>query len=168
MIKSCAIKNLMEEDYACQYANLKNLDCRMVHLEEWTDTIWKNWSEIHQERICKIKKETKTLLIEPRRPDNYPYLQKSDTFGQYLQNDQWSNNLKRHLEESTSEDELPNISYKTISTNKETFRILVDGNEKINGNPFKAKTKKKKVRFSENHELSDGEIMNEIEKTSKL
>ncbi|MBW0542937.1 hypothetical protein O181_082652 [Austropuccinia psidii MF-1] len=44
------------------------------------------------------------------------------------------------------------------------FQILMDGNEKINGKPFKTKPKRKKVRFSEYHELSDVEIMNEIEK----
>ncbi|MBW0590343.1 hypothetical protein O181_130058 [Austropuccinia psidii MF-1] len=44
----------------------------------------------------------------------------------------------------------------------------MDANEKINGNPFKTKPKKKKVRLSEHHELSDEEIMNEIEKDLKI
>ncbi|MBW0580527.1 hypothetical protein O181_120242, partial [Austropuccinia psidii MF-1] len=77
-------------------------------------------------------------------------------------------NMATLIEDSTSEDELTNISYKPINNNKETFQILVDGNEKINGNPFKPKPKKKKVRFSEHHELSDEEIINEIEKDLRI
>ncbi|MBW0590082.1 hypothetical protein O181_129797 [Austropuccinia psidii MF-1] len=104
--------------------------------------------------IINLAQKTQELSISPKR----------DKFGQDLQNKKWPDNLKRQLEDSTSEDELPNISYKPISTNKEIFQILVDGNEKIHGNPFKPKPKKKKVRFSEHHELSDEEIINEIEK----
>ncbi|MBW0559571.1 hypothetical protein O181_099286 [Austropuccinia psidii MF-1] len=100
--------------------------------------------------IMKLTKKTQELSISP----------KSDKFGQYLQNKKWPENLKRQLEDSTSEDELPNISYNPINTNKETFQILVDGNEKINGNPFKTKPKSKKVRFSKHQELSDEGIIN--------
>ncbi|MBW0541733.1 hypothetical protein O181_081448 [Austropuccinia psidii MF-1] len=93
---------------------------------------------------------------------------KSDECGQYLQNNKWPNNLKRLIEESISDDELPNIIYKQIDNNEEIFQILVDGNDKINGNPFKPKPKRKKVRFSEHHELSDEEIINKIEKDFKI
>ncbi|MBW0563615.1 hypothetical protein O181_103330 [Austropuccinia psidii MF-1] len=93
---------------------------------------------------------------------------KIDKFGQYLQNNQWPNKFQGQLEDSTSEDELPNIAYKPIDNNEETFQILVDGNEKRNGNPFKTKPKGKKVRFSEHHEISDEEIINEIEKYFKI
>ncbi|MBW0548839.1 hypothetical protein O181_088554 [Austropuccinia psidii MF-1] len=103
-----------------------------------------------------LTQKTHDLFISP----------KSDKFGQDLQNNKWPSNLKRQLEDSTSEDELPNIRYKPINNNKETFQIFVDGNEKINGNPFKTKPKRKKVRFREHHELSDEEIINEIEKDS--
>ncbi|MBW0473577.1 hypothetical protein O181_013292 [Austropuccinia psidii MF-1] len=85
-----------------------------------------------------------------------------------LQNTKWQNNLKRKPEESISEYELPNIFYKPIDNNEETFQILVDVNEKTNGNPFKTKYKRKKARFSEHHELSDEEIINEIEKDLKM
>ncbi|MBW0537079.1 hypothetical protein O181_076794 [Austropuccinia psidii MF-1] len=44
----------------------------------------------------------------------------------------------------------------------------MDANEKINGNPFKTKPKRKEVIFSEHHELSDEGIMNEIEKDLKI
>ncbi|MBW0587526.1 hypothetical protein O181_127241 [Austropuccinia psidii MF-1] len=108
--------------------------------------------------ITNLTQKTQELSISP----------KSDEFGPDLQKNQWPNNLKRQLEDSTSEDELPNISYKPIKNNKETFQILVDGNEKIHGNPFKPKSKKKKVRFSEHHELSDEEIINDIEKDLKI
>ncbi|MBW0542086.1 hypothetical protein O181_081801 [Austropuccinia psidii MF-1] len=85
-----------------------------------------------------------------------------------FQDNHWTNNLKRQLEDSTSEDELPSIVYKPIDNNEETFQILVDRNEKINGNPFKTKHKRKKVRFSEHHELSDEKIINEIENDFKI
>ncbi|MBW0549259.1 hypothetical protein O181_088974 [Austropuccinia psidii MF-1] len=61
-------------------------------------------------------------------------------------------------------DESPSIVYKPIDNKEENFQILVDGNDKINGNPFKTKPKSEKVRFSKHHELSDEEIINEIEK----
>ncbi|MBW0540068.1 hypothetical protein O181_079783 [Austropuccinia psidii MF-1] len=108
--------------------------------------------------IMKLTQKTQELSISP----------KSERFGQTLQNNKWPENLKRQLENSTSEDELPNIIYKPINTNKENSQILVDGNEKINGNPFKTKPKRKKVRFSEHHELSDEEIINEIAKDLKI
>ncbi|MBW0478037.1 hypothetical protein O181_017752 [Austropuccinia psidii MF-1] len=85
-----------------------------------------------------------------------------DKFGQRLQRNKWPNNLKRQLEESTSEDELPNIIHKPINNNEEICMILVDGS------PFKTKPKRKKVRFSEHHELTDQEIINEIEKDIKI
>ncbi|MBW0523101.1 hypothetical protein O181_062816 [Austropuccinia psidii MF-1] len=85
---------------------------------------------------------------------------KSHKFGQDLQNEQWPDSLKRQLEYPTSEDESPSIVYKPINETEETSQILVDGNEKINRNPFKTKPKKKKVIFSEHHELPDGEIIN--------
>ncbi|MBW0567827.1 hypothetical protein O181_107542 [Austropuccinia psidii MF-1] len=120
----------MEEDYAC----LKHLNGKLVHLEEWIYAIGKN----------------------------------SNDFGQDLQNNQWPNNLNRQLEDSTYEDESPSIVYKPIDNKEETFQILVDGNERIHGNPFKPKPKKKKVRFSEHHELSDEGIINEIEKDLRI
>ncbi|MBW0540630.1 hypothetical protein O181_080345 [Austropuccinia psidii MF-1] len=61
--------------------------------------------------IINLTQKTHELSIAP----------KSDEFGQVLQNNQWSNKLKRQLEDSTSEDELPNISYKLISTNRRTL-----------------------------------------------
>ncbi|MBW0485554.1 hypothetical protein O181_025269 [Austropuccinia psidii MF-1] len=108
--------------------------------------------------IINLTQKTQDLFISP----------KSDKFGQDLQNKKWPDNLKRKLEDSTSEDELPNLSYKPINTNEKTFHILVNGNEKINGNHFKTKPKRKKVRFSKHNELSDEEIINEIEKDFKI
>ncbi|MBW0555245.1 hypothetical protein O181_094960 [Austropuccinia psidii MF-1] len=107
--------------------------------------------------IINLTQKTHDLSISP----------KSDKFGQELQK-KWQNNLKRQLEESISKDESPSIVYKPINETIETFQILVDGNEKINGNPFKTKPKKKKVRFNEHDELSDGEIINEIEKDLRI
>ncbi|MBW0545416.1 hypothetical protein O181_085131 [Austropuccinia psidii MF-1] len=104
--------------------------------------------------MINLTQKTQELSISP----------KSDKYGPDLQNNKWRKNLKRQLEDSTSEDELTNIIYKPIDKDKETFQILVDGNEKINGNPFKTKPKRTKVRFSEHHELSDEEIINEIKK----
>ncbi|MBW0540759.1 hypothetical protein O181_080474 [Austropuccinia psidii MF-1] len=93
---------------------------------------------------------------------------KRDKIGQYSQNFKWPNNLKRKIEDSISEDELPNIIYKKIDNNEEIFQILVGGNDKMNRSPFKTKPKRKKVRFSEHHELSDEEIINEIEKDFEI
>ncbi|MBW0572117.1 hypothetical protein O181_111832 [Austropuccinia psidii MF-1] len=104
--------------------------------------------------IIRLTQKTQDLSISPKR----------DKIGQDLQNHKWPNNLKRKIEESISEDELPKIVYKQIDNNEEIFQILVDGYDKINGNPFKDKPKRKKVRFSEPHELSDEEMINEIEK----
>ncbi|MBW0549156.1 hypothetical protein O181_088871 [Austropuccinia psidii MF-1] len=89
---------------------------------------------------------------------------KSDKCGPDLQNKKWQNNRKRKLEDSNTEEELPNMIYKPIDKDEQTFQILVDGNEKRNESPFKNKPKRKKVRFSEHHELSDEEIINEIKK----
>ncbi|MBW0592104.1 hypothetical protein O181_131819 [Austropuccinia psidii MF-1] len=108
--------------------------------------------------IIKLTQMTQDLSISPKR----------DKIGQNLQNQKWPNSLKRQIEESISEDELPNIIYKKIDNNEEIFQIFVDGNDKINGNPSKTKLKRKKVRFSEHHELSDEEIINEIEKDLKI
>ncbi|MBW0554570.1 hypothetical protein O181_094285 [Austropuccinia psidii MF-1] len=108
--------------------------------------------------IINLTQKTQELSISTKR----------DKIGQDLQNHKWPNNLKRKIEESISEDELTNIIYKQIDNNEETFQILVDGNEKIHGNLFKTKPKKKKVRFSEHHKLSDEEIINEIEKDFKI
>ncbi|MBW0522957.1 hypothetical protein O181_062672 [Austropuccinia psidii MF-1] len=91
-----------------------------------------------------------------------------NTPGKKFQNEKRDNTIIKQLEDSTSEDELPNIISQPIDNNEETFQILVDGNEKIRGNPFKTKPKKKKVRFSEHHELSDEEIINEIEKDLRI
>ncbi|MBW0580996.1 hypothetical protein O181_120711 [Austropuccinia psidii MF-1] len=55
-----------------------------------------------------------------------------------------------------------------MNKTEKTFQICVDGNEKINGNPFKTKPKRKKVRLSEHHALSDEETINEIEKHLKI
>ncbi|MBW0540288.1 hypothetical protein O181_080003 [Austropuccinia psidii MF-1] len=154
----------MEEDYACQYARLKPFDGKLIHLEEWIYAIWQNWSEITQKRIFKIKKRDNTIVKLSQKTQELSISPKSDKFGQDLQNHKWPEKLKRQLEDSTFKDKLPNISYKPINTNKETFQILVDGNEKIYGDTLKTKPKKNKVRFSENHELSDGENINEIEK----
>ncbi|MBW0560919.1 hypothetical protein O181_100634 [Austropuccinia psidii MF-1] len=108
--------------------------------------------------ICNMAKLNQDLSI----------FTKSDKFGQDLQNKKWPDNLKRQLEDSISEDELPNIVHKLINKTEETFQTLVDGNEKINGNPFKNNPKKKEVRFSENNEISDGEIINETEKVLRI
>ncbi|MBW0551706.1 hypothetical protein O181_091421 [Austropuccinia psidii MF-1] len=108
--------------------------------------------------IIKLTQKTQDLSISPKR----------DKIGQDLQNQKWSNNLKRQIEESICEDELPNIVYNPIDNNEEIFQILVDGNDKVNGNPFKTKHKRKKVGFSEHNELSDEEIINEIEKYFKI
>ncbi|MBW0570380.1 hypothetical protein O181_110095 [Austropuccinia psidii MF-1] len=108
--------------------------------------------------MINLTQKTQDLSISP----------KSDKFGQDLQNNKWPSNLKRQLEDSTSEDELPNISYKPINNNKETFQILVDGNERIHVKPFKPNPKKKKVRFNENNDLSEEEIINEIEKDLRI
>ncbi|MBW0545286.1 hypothetical protein O181_085001 [Austropuccinia psidii MF-1] len=108
--------------------------------------------------MINLTQKTQELSISP----------KSDKFGKDLQNKKWPGNLKGQLQDSTSEDELPNIIYKKIDNNEETFQILVDGNGKIHGNSFKTKPKKKKVKFSEYHELSDEEIINEIEKDLRI
>ncbi|MBW0580839.1 hypothetical protein O181_120554 [Austropuccinia psidii MF-1] len=108
--------------------------------------------------MINLTQKTQDLSISP----------KSDKFRQDFQNNKWPSNLKRQLEDSTSEDELPSIAYKPIDNNEGTFQILVDGNEKINGNTFKNKTKRKKVRFSEHHELSDEEIIKHIEKDMEI
>ncbi|MBW0466911.1 hypothetical protein O181_006626 [Austropuccinia psidii MF-1] len=100
--------------------------------------------------IINLTRKTQYLSISP----------KSDKFVQELQNKKLPNNLKRQLDHSNSEDESPSIIYKPINETEETFQILVDGNEKINGNPFKTKPKRKKVRFTEHHELSDKEVIN--------
>ncbi|MBW0557933.1 hypothetical protein O181_097648 [Austropuccinia psidii MF-1] len=114
---------------------------RRMDLCNMTKLVRNNPGKKHQNAkrdttIINLTQKTQELSISP----------KSDEFGKDLQNTQWTNSLKRQLEDSTSEDELPNISYKPINNNKETFQILVDGNEKIHGNPFKPKSKKKKVR----------------------
>ncbi|MBW0474714.1 hypothetical protein O181_014429 [Austropuccinia psidii MF-1] len=111
-----------------------------------------------EKTIMKLTQKVQELSISP----------KSDKFGPALQIKKWPKNLKRQLEDSKSEDELPNMSYKPINTNKETFQILVEGNKKISGNPFKNKPQSNKVRFSKHHELSDEEIINEIEKDFKI
>ncbi|MBW0570224.1 hypothetical protein O181_109939 [Austropuccinia psidii MF-1] len=108
--------------------------------------------------IMKLTQKTQELSISP----------KSDEFGQDLQNENWPDILKRQLEYSKSEEEAPSIVYKPINKTEETFQIFVDGKEKINGNTFKTKPKRKKVRLSEHHELSAEEIINEIEKGFKI
>ncbi|MBW0477242.1 hypothetical protein O181_016957 [Austropuccinia psidii MF-1] len=95
--------------------------------------------------IIKLTQKTQYLFISPKR----------DKIGQYLQNHRWPNNLKRQIEGSISEDELPNIIHNKTDNNEEIFQILVDGNDTINGNPFKTKPKRQKFRLSEHHELSD-------------
>ncbi|MBW0583502.1 hypothetical protein O181_123217 [Austropuccinia psidii MF-1] len=107
--------------------------------------------------IINLTQKTQYLSISSKR----------DKIGQCLQNQKWPNNLKRQIEESKSEDELPNIIYKQIDNNEEIFQNLVDGYEKRNGNAFKTKPKRKKVRFSD-HELSDEEIINDIEKDFRI
>ncbi|MBW0534857.1 hypothetical protein O181_074572 [Austropuccinia psidii MF-1] len=77
-------------------------------------------------------------------------------------------NFNRKLEDSASEHELPKITYKKIDNNSETCHILVEGNDNINGNTLKTKRKRRKVRSSQNHELSDEEIINGIEKYLKI
>ncbi|MBW0540518.1 hypothetical protein O181_080233 [Austropuccinia psidii MF-1] len=99
----------------------------------------------NQKKKLSNKKRDNTIMKLTQKTQELPISPKSDEFGQDLQNKKWHDNLKRQLE-----DKLPNISYKPINTNKETFQILVDGNEKINGNPFKIKPKRKKFRFSDN------------------
>ncbi|MBW0509042.1 hypothetical protein O181_048757 [Austropuccinia psidii MF-1] len=47
----------------------------------------------------------------------------SDKFGQDLQNNQLPNNLKRPLEDSTSEDESPRMIYKPIDNRKRVYRF---------------------------------------------
>ncbi|MBW0494940.1 hypothetical protein O181_034655 [Austropuccinia psidii MF-1] len=89
-------------------------------------------------------------------------------FGQDLPDKKWANNLKGQFEYSTSEYELPNIIYNQLNNTEETLQILVDGNEKINGNLFKAEPQRKRIGFSEHHELSDEEIINEAEKDMKI
>ncbi|MBW0541037.1 hypothetical protein O181_080752 [Austropuccinia psidii MF-1] len=89
--------------------------------------------------MINLTQNTQELSIPPKR----------DKFGQDLQSHKWPNNLKRKIEELISEDELPNIIYKKIGDNEESFQILVDGNDKTNGNPFETKPKRKKFRFSD-------------------
>ncbi|MBW0583452.1 hypothetical protein O181_123167 [Austropuccinia psidii MF-1] len=113
-------------------------------------------------------KRDNTIINLTQKTQEFSISPKSDEFGQDLQNKKWPENLKTQLEDSTSEEESPSIVYKPIDNNEETFQILVDGNEKIHGKPFKTKLKKKKVRFSEHNEHSDEEIINEIEKYFKI
>ncbi|MBW0560346.1 hypothetical protein O181_100061, partial [Austropuccinia psidii MF-1] len=113
-------------------------------------------------------KRDKTTINLTQKTQDLSISPKGDIFDQDLQNIKWPNNLKRQLKDSASEDELPNIIYQPIGNNEENFQILVDGNEKRKGNPFKTKPKRKKFRFSEHHELSDEEIINEIEKDIKI
>ncbi|MBW0509617.1 hypothetical protein O181_049332 [Austropuccinia psidii MF-1] len=93
---------------------------------------------------------------------------KGDKFVEELKNKKWPNNLKRQLEDSTSEDESPSIIYKPINKTEENFQILVEGNDKMNGKPFDTKAKRKKSIFNEHHELSDEEIISQIEKDIKI
>ncbi|MBW0474869.1 hypothetical protein O181_014584 [Austropuccinia psidii MF-1] len=81
-----------------------------------------------------------------------------------LQNKKWPNKLKIQLEDSNSEDGSPRIIHMPINKTEETFQILEDGNEIINGSPFKIEPKRKRVKFSENNGLTDEEIINEIAK----
>ncbi|MBW0518645.1 hypothetical protein O181_058360 [Austropuccinia psidii MF-1] len=118
----------------------------------------KNQNGKRDNTMINLTQETQELCI----------FTKFDKFGPDLQNNQWPNTLKRQLEEPTSEDELPSIANKLIDINEETFHILVDGIEKINGHPFKSKTKRQQVRFSENHDFTEAETTNEIEKDSKI
>ncbi|MBW0464219.1 hypothetical protein O181_003934 [Austropuccinia psidii MF-1] len=104
--------------------------------------------------IINLVYKTQELAISP----------KMDEFYQKLQNTKRPNNLKKNPEDFSSEDELPRIIYKQITNNEETFQILVDRNEKINVNPSKTKQQRQTVRFSQHHELSDEEIIYEIEK----
>ncbi|MBW0516292.1 hypothetical protein O181_056007, partial [Austropuccinia psidii MF-1] len=79
-------------------------------------------------RKLKNAKGDKTIINLTQKTQDLSISPKSDKFGQELQ--KRKNNLKRQLEESISEDELPNIIYKPIDNNEETFQILVDENEK--------------------------------------
>ncbi|MBW0567078.1 hypothetical protein O181_106793 [Austropuccinia psidii MF-1] len=101
-----------------------------------------------------------TIINLPQKTQYLSISLNSDKCGHDIINRKCKNNLKRQLEDSSSQDELPNIIYQPINKTEETFQIFVDGNEKINGNPFKTKPKKKKVRFSEHHKLSEEEIIN--------
>ncbi|MBW0521006.1 hypothetical protein O181_060721 [Austropuccinia psidii MF-1] len=113
--------------------------------------------------LCNMKK-----LVRNTPGKKFQNAKGDNTIINDLKNKILPNNLKRKLEDSTSEDELPNVFYNPINETEEIFQILVDGNEKINGNSFTTKTKSKKVRFSEHHELSDEEIINEIEKDFQI
>ncbi|MBW0572629.1 hypothetical protein O181_112344 [Austropuccinia psidii MF-1] len=106
-----------------------------------------------RKEVSKCRKEQYHDKFDPEDP-RVIHISKSDECGQDFQNNKWPNSLKRQIEELISENELPNIIYKKIDNNEEIFQMLVDGNEKINGNPFKTKPKRKKVRSSEHHELS--------------
>ncbi|MBW0471376.1 hypothetical protein O181_011091 [Austropuccinia psidii MF-1] len=92
---------------------------------------------------CQNAKQHNTIMNFTQKTQDLSISSKSDKFAQDLQNKKWPNNLKRQLEGSISEDELPSIIHKPIYNNKENFQIVVDGNEKINGNPFKTKSKRK-------------------------
>ncbi|MBW0490368.1 hypothetical protein O181_030083 [Austropuccinia psidii MF-1] len=48
--KYSVIKSLMKEYYEFPCANLKKLDGKLVHLEEWIYAAWTNLSQIRQER----------------------------------------------------------------------------------------------------------------------
>ncbi|MBW0568535.1 hypothetical protein O181_108250 [Austropuccinia psidii MF-1] len=98
----------MEGDYAFQYANLKHLDGKLDHLEEWIYAIWQDWPEITQERSVKMQRDN-TITNLTKKTQEVSISPKSDEFGPDLQNNQWPKNLKRQLEDSNSEDELPNI-----------------------------------------------------------
>ncbi|MBW0461883.1 hypothetical protein O181_001598 [Austropuccinia psidii MF-1] len=132
----------------------------LCNMEKWVrNTPGKKFQNAKGDNtIIKLTQKTQGLSISPG----------SDTFSQELQNKKFPNSIKRKLEDSTSEDESPSIVYKPIDKTEETFQILVDGNEQINGNPFKTKPKRKKVRFSEHLELSVEEIINKIEKDFKF
>ncbi|MBW0478184.1 hypothetical protein O181_017899 [Austropuccinia psidii MF-1] len=119
-------------------------------------------------KVFKNAKRDNTINELTQKNQELSISSKRDKFAQNLQNHKWPINLKRQIEEAISEDELPKIIYQQIDNNEETFQIFLDGNEKINGKTFTTKPNEKKVRFSENHELSDGEIINEIEKNSEL
>ncbi|MBW0466368.1 hypothetical protein O181_006083 [Austropuccinia psidii MF-1] len=113
-------------------------------------------------------KRNNTMINFTQKTQELSISPKGDECGQDLQNNKCSNNIKRQLEGSTSEDELLNIIYNSINNNKEACQILVDENEKISGNPSKTKPKRKKVRFSDHHDLSDKEIIDEIKKDFKI
>ncbi|MBW0475127.1 hypothetical protein O181_014842 [Austropuccinia psidii MF-1] len=101
-----------------------------------------------------VSKGENTILNLTQKTHELSISAKCYKFGQELQKNQWPNNLKRQLEDTTSEDQSPSIISKTINKTEETFQILV------NGNPFKTKHKINKVRFGEHHELSDDDIIN--------